>query len=139
MNEYILDLDRFAEINKLKDENQLNPIVNTSRRAVPGKKIIMILLLIMSAVTLAAIYLLSAGLDNPQAEKVDKDIYEKMVNELQTERALVEQEKQRLAEHERNLKKFEAELNTKYSDYARKVQQLEEKEMEFNSKVDLRF
>lgn len=139
MNKY--DLAQLDDIDDLNEVNRISKVYKASKYKTPngtGKKVIMILLVILAAAVPVAVYLFSAGNEKVEAEKVDKGLFDNMLNELQMERALVEQEKQRLAEHQRNLKNFESELNKKYSEYAQKAQQLADKEIEFNSKVDLR-
>ncbi|HLP47871.1 MAG TPA: hypothetical protein VK186_20090 [Candidatus Deferrimicrobium sp.] len=139
MNKY--DLAQLDDIDDLNEVNRISKVYKASKYKTSngtGKKVIMILLVILAAAVPVAVYLFSAGNEKVEAEKVDKGLFDNMLNELQMERALVEQEKQRLAEHQRNLKNFESELNKKYSEYAQKAQQLADKEIEFNSKVDLR-
>lgn len=152
MNDYNLDrLNDFDDLNDVNGINKLNKESGTRHIGNPsnvgnignvGKKIVMIILLILAVAVPVAVYLFSAGNEKVEVEKVDKKVdkglVDTMLNELQVERALMEQEKQRLAEQQRNLKKFESELDKKYTEYLRKAQQLADKEEEFNNKVELR-
>lgn len=138
-------LDHLDHIDDLDDVN-INKVNKVPGTGGAGKKMVMILLLVLAVAVPVAVYLFSAVNEKAEVEvevekadkKKDKSLVDNMLNELQIERALVEQEKQRLAEHQRGLKNFESELDKKYSEYLRKAQLLADKEIEFNSKVDLR-
>lgn len=65
-----------------------------------------------------------------------QDISQKMLTELRREQQLLEQEKKRLEEYELNLKKWEAELDRKYSDYLQRLKILEEREGAFAKRVE---
>ncbi len=136
MNMY--DLDQLNDLDDLDDVNRINKINKLSKPGGAGKKMIMILLLVLAVAAPVVFYLFSETSVKAEAEKVDKTLVDSMLNELQKEQALMEHEKQKLAEQQRNLKNFESELDKRYSEYLRREQQLVAKEAEFNNKVDLR-
>lgn len=136
MNMY--DLDQLNDLDDLDDLNRINKINKLSKPGGAGKKMIMILLLVLAVATPVVFYLFSETSVKAEAEKVDKTLVYSMLNELQKEQALMEHEKQKLAEQQRNLKNFESELDKRYSEYLQREQQLVAKEAEFNNKVDLR-
>lgn len=136
MNRY--DLDQLNDLDDLDDVNRISKINKLSRPGGAGKKMILILLLVLAVAAPVVFYLFSDTTVKAEAEKVDKTLVDSMLNELQKEQALMEHEKQRLVEQQRNLKNFESELDKRYSEYVQREQQLAAKEIEFNNKVDMR-
>jgi len=104
------------------------------------KKMLMALSLILPFIAVVLI-LVSAYLfifnngDKVKAQE-DKNISQKMLQELQKEQEALQKERKRLEEYERNLKVFESELEQKYNDYLMKEKSLKEKEEAFNKKLE---
>lgn len=139
MNKYeFKQLSDLEDVNELDDVNRINKVDKLSRSSSIGKRMVMILLLVLAIATPVVYYLFSDTNVKAEAEKVDKNLVDSMLNELQEERALLENEKQKLADQQGKLKSFESELDTRYSEYLRREQQLAAKEAEFNNKVDMR-
>lgn len=145
MNKYelkqIRDLDDVEDLDDVGSISRVNklPGLNGSGGNVgAGKKMLVILLLVLAVAAPVVFYLFSETNVKAEAEKVDKNLVDGMMNELQEERALLEHEKQKLLEQQRNLKNFESELDKRYSEYLQREQQLAAKEADFNNKVDMR-
>ncbi|MCX6582908.1 MAG: hypothetical protein NT166_22255 [Candidatus Aminicenantes bacterium] len=139
MNKYELnqlsdldDVDDLIDVNRTGKANELPGPGNS------GKKMIVILLLVLAVAAPVVFYLFSETNVKAEAGKVDQTLVDSMLNELQEERALLEHEKQKLAGQQGKLKSFESELDKRYSEYLRREQQLAAKEVEFSSKVDMR-
>jgi len=135
------------ELNQLSDLDDVDDLIDVNRTGkadeLPGpgnsgKKMIVILLLVLAVAAPVVFYLFSENNVKAEAGKVDQTLVDSMLNELQEERALLEHEKQKLAEQQGKLKSFESELDKRYSEYLRREQQLAAKEVEFSSKVDMR-
>ena len=95
------------------------------------KNSIIILLVVLLISVPIIIYLFSEENVKAEAEKVDK-----LLKELQKEQELVAQERVRLEQMQRNLTAFENELNKKHDEYLTRKADLEQKEMEFEEKVE---
>ncbi|MDQ1351436.1 MAG: hypothetical protein QG657_1738 [Acidobacteriota bacterium] len=139
MNKYDLNqLNNIDELDGYDDVNRLNKVDKLSRPGSAGKKMIMVLLLVLAIATPVVYYLFSDTNVKAEAEKEDKTLVDSMLNELQKEQALMEHERQKLLEQQRNLKNFESELDKRYSEYLQREQQLAAKEADFNNKVGMR-
>ena len=104
------------------------------------KKMITVLAVVVPFVALVLI-LISAYLfvfnntDKVKAQE-EKNVSQKMLEELQKEQKFLEQERTRLEEYERNLKVFEAELEQKSNDFLLKEKAFNEREVAFNKKLE---
>jgi len=139
MNKYELNqLSDLDDVDDLIDVNRISKVNELPGPGGSGKKMIVILLLVLAVAAPVVFYLFSENNVKAEAGKVDQTLVDSMLNELQEERALLEHEKQKLAEQQGKLKSFESELDKRYSEYLRREQQLAAKEVEFSSKVDMR-
>jgi flagellar motility protein MotE (MotC chaperone) len=138
------DLDNINSISKVKKQPRTSEsgepggLGNPGRSNRSGRKLLVILLLVLAVAAPVMFYLFSETNVKAEAEKIDKNLIDSMLNELQEERALLEHEKQKLADRQDKLKAFESELDKRYSEYLRREQQLAAKEIDFNNKVDMR-
>lgn len=93
------------------------------------------LLPVMVTAAAVCVYWFMFGESSVNAQ-AGQDISQKMLTEFRREQQLLAQEKKRLEEYELNLKKWEAELDRKYSDYLQRLKTLEEREKAFNKRVE---
>ncbi|MCP5106258.1 MAG: hypothetical protein GY950_22925, partial [bacterium] len=100
------------------------------------KKAILISVLVVVVSLLVMVYLSSDNSVKAEVGKMDKAAVDKLLRELRDEQALVEKEKQRLAQLQQNLKSFEDELDKRNNEYLRKSKELAAKEEAFQTKLE---
>jgi flagellar motility protein MotE (MotC chaperone) len=100
-----------------------------------SKTVSFLMLLVLAAAAAGGFYLVMFGAGSARAQ-AGQDVSRDMLTEFRREQGRLEQEKKRLAEYERSLKEWEAELDRKYGEYLERLKVLEEREEAFNKKVD---
>jgi flagellar motility protein MotE (MotC chaperone) len=104
---------------------------------------ILYLALPLLVAAIAATYMFVFSDKNVRAQSDTNDSSSKIISELSSEQQVLEQQKRKLEDYERNLKAFETELDRKNNDYLLKLKDLQTqndalkaKEDTFNKKVD---
>ncbi len=100
------------------------------------KRIILVVPLVLVVSALIVFVFFSTGNAKAEMGQMDKGTVDKLLKELRKEQALLEREKQKLAQKQRNLENFKADLDKQYSEYLLKAKDLAEKEEEFQKKME---
>ncbi|NIM17719.1 MAG: hypothetical protein GTO45_37605 [Candidatus Aminicenantes bacterium] len=118
----------------IKDSEEIKDLIKKKEKKRINIGLFLLLPVMVTAVAVCVYwFMFSESSVNAQA---GQDISQKILTELRREQQLLEQEKKRLEEYELNLKKWEAELDRKYSDYLQRLKILEEREGAFNKRVE---
>jgi flagellar motility protein MotE (MotC chaperone) len=118
----------------IKDSEEIMDLIKKKEKKRINIGIFLLVPVMVTAVVLSVYwFMFSESSVNAQA---GQDISQKVLTELRREQELLEQEKKRLQEYELNLKKWEAELDRKYSDYLQRLKVLEEREGAFAKRVE---
>ena len=100
------------------------------------KKMILIVPAVLIVSALIGFILLSTGSAKAEVGDMGKDTLDKLLKELKKEQALLEKEREKLAQTRRHLESFKAELDRRYNEYLSKAKELAEKEDEFRGKAE---
>lgn len=118
----------------IKDSEEIMDLIKKKEKKRINIGLFLLLPVMVTAVVVSVYwFMFSESSVNAQA---GQDISQKMLTEFRREQQLLAQEKKRLEEYELNLKKWEAELDRKYSDYLQRLKILEEREEAFAKRVE---